>query len=63
MFLTFFVTIRPLTQFSREIRATNMQKSAKICLGNYFPDPFTEVQIFYWIPLKFGLQRLSRKIE
>ena len=30
--LTIFVTLRPLTQFQPKIRATNMQKSAKICL-------------------------------
>ena len=30
--LTIFVTQRPLTQFQLKIRATNMQKSAKICV-------------------------------
>ena len=45
--LTILVALRPLTQFQPKIRATNLQKSAKICLtfDNYFSELFTEVQI------------------
>ena len=32
-------------------------------LDNYFPDLFTEVQILYWKPFKFGLGRFFRKLK
>ena len=34
-----------------------------ILFDNYFPDLFTEVQIWYWKSFKFGLRRFFRKVS
>ena len=46
IFLTNFVTLSFL--FQPKFKATKLQKSTKTCLDKYFPDLFTEIQIWYW---------------
>ena len=60
--LTIFVTLRPLTQLSPKISATNLQKALNFSfLDNYFPDLSTEAKIWYGRPFKFGLGRFLER--
>ena len=45
---TIFVTLRPFTLFYHKLRATKLQKNAKIALlANCFSDLFTDAKIWH----------------
>ena len=47
-----------------KLEQLNYKKTLKfVLLDNYFPDLFTEVQIGYWKPFKFGLRCFLKKIK
>ena len=61
IYLIIFINLRPLTQFQLNIKTNKTLKF--VLLENYFPDCFSEVQIWYWMPFRFGLGRFSRKVK
>ena len=53
-----------MRQFQPKLEQVTRKKMLKFVLfHNYFSDPLTEVQIWYWKPFKFGLQGFFRKIK
>ena len=50
--------------FNLKLEQLIFKKALKfVLLDNYFPDLFTEVQIWHWKPFKFGLWRSFKKIK
>ena len=50
--------------FNLKLEQLIYKKALKfVSVDNYFPDLFTEVQIWHWKPFKFGQGRFSRKIK
>ena len=59
--LTIFVILGPWHSFNLKLEQLICKKALKfVLLDNYFPDLFTEVQIWYLKPFNFGLGRFFK---
>ena len=51
-----------MAQFEPEIKDINFKQPLEfVLLDNYFPDVFTEFQIWNWKPFRFGLLRILER--
>ena len=64
IYLTIFVNLRPRHSFILKLEQLICKEVPKfVLLDNYFSDLFTNVQIWYWKPFKFGPRPFFRKIK